>query len=126
MNAAEAGKLLALMALYDNRKAGTADVVAWLKVIGDLQYADCESATLAHYQETRERIMPADIRRRVLEIRNQRLGTTELPPPPRELLTDPDGYRAALHAAAVAIADGRDPEHAMQAIARQRHRELEA
>ena len=60
MNAAEAGKLLALMALYDNRKAGTADVVAWLKVIGDLQYADCESATLAHYQETRERIMPAD------------------------------------------------------------------
>ena len=48
------------------------------------------------------------------------------PRPAPELLDDPAAYGAALQAAATAIADGRDPEAAMAAIARQRPRELEA
>jgi len=127
VNATEASELVALMALYDNRRASDPDVVAWLKIIGDLDYADCETAILAHYRESRERIMPAHIRERVMEIRHRRLRETEIPPPPPELLDNPHAYRAALRAAAIAIADGRDPEAAMQAIAAQARRpELEA
>jgi len=128
VNAAEAGKLLALMALYDNRKVGTADVVAWLKVIGDLRYADCEPVVVAYYAETRERIMPADVRQRVREARDERIREAGgVPAPPAELLDDPDAYRAALRAAATALADGRDPHEAMRAIARMAVRlELEA
>ena len=117
MNATEAGKLVALMALYDNRKVSDPDIVAWLKVVGDLQYGDCESAVVAHYQETRERIMPADIRQRVRVIRAKRLDRAEVPAPPPELVDDWPAYQAALHAARVAAADGRDPEAASQAVA---------
>jgi hypothetical protein len=126
MTAEETAKLLAACATYDHRKIGALDVVAWHRIIGDLPFADCETAVLAHYADSTDWIMPAHVRRRVLEIRNQRLSATEIPPPPRELLSDPDGYQAALHAAAVAIADGRDPERAMQAVASARLRELEA
>ena len=40
MNATEMGQLLAFAALYDNRKVGDPDIVAWLEAIGDLPYAD--------------------------------------------------------------------------------------
>jgi hypothetical protein len=126
MNAEETSRLLARCASYDRRKIGEADVLAWLQVLGDLRFADCDAAVIGHYTDSTDWIMPAHVRRRVLEIRNQRLSVTEIPPPPRELLNDPDGYQAALHAAAAAIADGRDPERAMQAVASQRLRELEA
>ena len=126
MNATEAGELVALMALYDNRRASDPDVVAWLKVVGDLGYVDCEAAVIAHYQDTRERIMPADVRQRVRDIRDARLNAMEIPEPPRELASNPPAYRAAIRAAAQAIADGRDPEAAMRAVAAQVRRELEA
>lgn len=106
MNATEAGELVALMALYDNRKASDPDVVAWLKVIGDLDYADSETAVLAHYRETRERIMPADVRTRVRALRRDRLAR-ELPPViPHELTDEPGRYRAEFNAEVRKIADG--------------------
>ena len=126
MNAEEASRLLAKCASYDRRKVGEADIIAWYQVLSDLDYDDCTAAVIAHYAETTDWIMPAHIRQRVKETRDKRLQDTEIPPPPPELLDDPDAYSAALHAAAVAIADGRDPGTAMQAIARQQRRELEA
>jgi hypothetical protein len=124
MTPEETGRLLARAALYDNRKVDTPTVIAWHAILGDLPFGDCEQAVIAHYSDGTDWLMPAHVRRRVLEIRNQRLSTTEIPPPPPELLNDPDGYQSALHAASVAIADGRDPERAMQAVASARHREL--
>lgn len=109
MNAAEAGELLALMALYDNRKTGDVDVIAWLKIIGDLRHADCEAAVLAHYGESRERIMPADVRNRVKEARRIRVEDAEVPAPPPELIDDPPAYRAWLRNATIRIADGEEP-----------------
>ena len=106
MNASEAGKLLALMALYDNRTVGNADVLAWLKVIGDLSYQDAETAVTEHYRDTTERIMPAHVRQRVKAIRAERLRLTPVPAPPAELLDNADAYRAYLRAAARRIADG--------------------
>ena len=127
MTPEETAKLLATCATYDNRKVGTLDVVAWHRVVGDLPFRDSEQAVFAHYAESGERIMPADIRRRVKEARRERILDTGIPAPPPELTDDPAAYGAALQAAATAIADGRDPQAAMQAIARQSSRpELEA
>ena len=126
MNAKETARLLALCASYDRRKVGEADILAWHRIIGDLPFGDCEQAVLEHYAETSDWIMPAHIRTRVKETRRQRIFDAGIPAPPPELLDDPAAYGAALQAAAVAIADGRDPESAMAAIARQRPRELEA
>jgi hypothetical protein len=106
VNATEASELLALMALYDNRKASDPDIVAWLKVIGDLGYGDCEAAVIAHYQESRERIMPADVRVRVKAMRRDRLAREILPAPTAELADKPGPYLAVLRAGIRRIADG--------------------
>ena len=127
MTPEETSKLLATCASYDRRKVGTLDVIAWHRVIGDLQFRDCEDAVFAHYGETSDWIMPAHIRNRVKEIRKQRIQDADMPPVPPELLDDTAAWCAAVRAAATAVADGRDPESAMQAIAaRTRRRELEA
>jgi hypothetical protein len=126
VNLEDTGRLLALCASYDRRKVGDADVLAWHRVIGDLQFADCEQAVLGHYADCADWLMPAHIRLRVRETRNRRIQATGIPAPPPELLDDPEAYSACLHAAAVAIADGRDPHAAMHAIASRRGRELEA
>ena len=126
MTPEETGKLLATCASFDRRKAGPLDVIAWHRVLGDLSYADCENAVIAHYTEGAEWIMPAHVRQRVREIRARRVDGTEAPAPPPELADNPAAYQAALHAARVAIADGRDPHAAMAAITRKVRRELEA
>lgn len=126
MNAEEMGELLALAALYDNRTVGDADILAWLNAIGDLPYRDADTAVAAHYGESTERLLPAHVRERVQAIRAQRIRDAEIPPPPAELLDNPRAYQAALHAATVAIADGRDPAAAVQAVVHHARRELEA
>ena len=126
MNLEDTGRLLALCASYDRRKTGDADVLAWYRIIGDLRFADCEQAVLDHYAESAEWIMPAHVRMRVSEARRQRIQDADIPAPPPELLDDTEAWRAAVRAANVAAADGRDPAAAIAAVARSVHRELEA
>jgi len=126
VNAEQAGQVLAKCASYDRRKTGDADTIAWLQVLGDLPYDDCIAAVVAHYTDSTDWIMPAHVRRRVRDIRDARLEATEVPEPPRELAGNPPAYRAALRAARLAIADGRDPADAMLAVASRVRRELEA
>jgi hypothetical protein len=57
--------LLATCAAYDRRTIGKTDAVAWHAVVGDLPFADAQQAVFAHYSESREWIMPADVRTRV-------------------------------------------------------------
>ena len=118
--------LLTVAAAFDQRTVGEGDAMAWHAVLGDLSFTDAKQAVLGYYADTRERIMPADVRQRVRDIRDARLNAMEIPEPPRELAANPPAYRAAIRAAAQAIADGRDPETAMQAVAAQARRELEA
>lgn len=79
MDADEVGRLLGLMALADNRKPPEDDegskamIAFWLSMVGDLAYADAAQAVQAHYRESREWIMPADIRQRVAAVRAERL-----------------------------------------------------
>lgn len=126
MNAEETSRLLAKCASFDRRKVGEADVIAWLQVLGDLPYDDCTAAVIGHYGETADWIMPAHIRQRVKRVREARITAAKIPAPPPELTNDPDAYSAALHAARVAAADGRNPETAVQLVADRNRREIEA
>ena len=60
-------------------------------------------------------------------IRDERIARAEIPAPPPEIANgDPAAYSAALHAARVAVADGRDPEAAMRAAIGETRLEIEA
>lgn len=100
---------------------------AWHDILGDLRLEDCRAAVVA-IKRRAVFVDPSEIRAEVKEIRNRRIfDAGGVPAPPAELIDNPPAYRAALHAAAVALGDGRDPHAAMQAIARQAARlELEA
>jgi hypothetical protein len=105
------------MALADNRKppedneARKAMIGFWLGMVGDLRYADAVQAVRDHYRESREWLMPAEIRARVRRILAERFGRTPVPAPPAELLDDPAAYAGHLRRSAQAIASGQ-PERA--------------
>lgn len=126
MTLEETVDLLTAAAAFDRRTVGETDAVAWHAAVGDLRFEDCRAAVIAHYTKTTDWLMPAHVRELVREIRGERIRASEIPPPPPELLDNPRAYQAALHAATVAIADGRDPARAVQAVVHQAHRELEA
>ena len=99
---------------------------AWYDLLGDLPLADCKAA-VAEIAKRQPFVAASDIRAEVKEARHERIKDAGgVPAPPPELLDDPAAYGRALQAGATAIADGRDPEPVMQAIARRVVRELEA
>jgi hypothetical protein len=100
------GDLLAEAALYDNRTTGEADILAWMRAIGDLDYDDSLNAVAAHYGETTERVMPGHVRQRVKAMRSNRLAREILPAPAAELTDNPRRYRDRLAALIHGIADG--------------------
>jgi hypothetical protein len=105
VNAEEMGELLASAAIYDNRTVGDADILAWMRAIGDLPYGDADAAVAAHYGETTDRLMPAHVRTRVRSARRDRLERAVVPAPD----TDPDAsrtYRDGLAAMIRRIGDG--------------------
>ena len=61
---------------------------------------------IAHYRESREWIMPADVRTRVKALRRDRLAREIVPAPPHEVADAPGRYRAELNAEVRKIADG--------------------
>jgi hypothetical protein len=99
---------------------------AWHDLLGDLSLADCKAAVAA-VAKRQPFVAPAEIRAEVKTIREQRLQDTAVP---ADLLVpfvdDPPAYLAAVRTAETAIADGRDPRAALQALTRQGRRELEA
>jgi hypothetical protein len=120
VNAIEMGELLAFAALYDNRKVGDPDVIAWLEAIGDLPYPDARSAIAAHYgSESTERIMPGHIRTRVKAMRRERLERNPVAAPPAELADTPVRWRAELAGSLRRIADGLSVPRAIAAPVRE-------
>ena len=106
MNAEEMGELLASAAIYDNRTVGDADILAWMRAIGDLPYDDADAAVAAHYGETTDRLMPAHVRTRVKAVRRARLDREVMSAPDAELTDQPRRYRAALNRLIEGIANG--------------------
>lgn len=76
MTPAQIAELLGMCAAFDRRTVGRADVTAWHLVLGDLDNHDAQQAVADHYRETREWIMPADVRRGVKTIREARIIAT--------------------------------------------------
>jgi len=94
MTPEETGKLLGLCASYDNRNTDDSVTYAWFRAIGDLPFTECESAVIAHYTDSREWIMPADVRTRVRRQQRDLADHGRI----RELL-DPAAYRREVQAA---------------------------
>lgn len=83
MTPQEAAQLLTVCAGIDNRKPSAETARLWAAMLNGLPYAACERAVLAHYAESREWIMPADIRNRVRRDRAAAIThdeALELPP----------------------------------------------
>jgi hypothetical protein len=99
---------------------------AWHDLLGDLSLEDCRSA-VATVAKAQPFCAPSEIRAEVRRIRDDRIDRAKIPAPPPEVANGDRGtYRAALHAARVAVADGRDPEAAMRAVTGKTRREIEA
>lgn len=106
MNTTEITALLAVCSSFDSRKPNPETVQAWLAAIGDLEFTAARDAVVAHYQESREWIMPADIRGKVRRARRDRIDDDVIPMP-RGL--DPDDTAAYIRVIAAgrrALADG--------------------
>jgi len=93
MNAEETGRLLATCASYDNRKVDESVVIAWLRVLGDMPYQECDAAVVAHYTDSREWVMPADIRTRVRRVQRDQAERQSI-----RVLLDPAAYRRQIEA----------------------------
>ena len=106
MTSDEVWDLLELISSIDRRKVGLTDRQVWEGLIGDLSAADAQAAVIAHYRESREWIMPADVRTRVKAMRNDRLSRHPAPAPPAELTDEPGRYKAVAEAGVRRIADG--------------------
>jgi len=97
--------LLTLAAAFDRRNIGETDSIAWHAALGDMAFADAQAAVIGHYQDSREFVMPADVRTRVKAVRRDRLAREVVPAPG----ADPDfpqPYRAALAGMLKRVADG--------------------
>lgn len=106
MSTDEVIDLLTLMASYDRRKVGEADVAAWYAAVGDLAFGDSRDAVIAHYRECTDWLMPAHVRQRVGAVRQERLriaGPVEIP---EELADRPIEARDWKQRTLDAIADG--------------------
>ncbi|GAA0853315.1 hypothetical protein ACFQVD_26730 [Streptosporangium amethystogenes subsp. fukuiense] len=77
--------VLTTAALYDRRKVGKTDVIAWREVIGDLDFPDARDAVIGHYTDSTDWLMPAHVRVRVKAIRTRRLERSPLPAPNPEI-----------------------------------------
>lgn len=119
MNLEDVSTVLAKAAAFDQRRVGEADVLAWHEVIGHFDLADCLAAVTAHYTETGDRAMPADIRRLAIGIRDRRKETAErlalaaAPPQPDRS----DAVKALVQAVADALPK---PDLHQQAVTRAR------
>lgn len=72
MTPAEVIDVLTKCAAYDQRTVGEGDVLAWYEILDRTDVADAFAAVRLHYAESRDRAMPADIRKLAIGIRDAR------------------------------------------------------
>lgn len=95
MNRAECAQLLTIVASYDRRTLGEADVISWQGAIGDLTFEECRTAVVKHYAEQTDWLMPAHVRRLALSAR-QDAAMRSLPSGRDDLVPQPDWFRATV------------------------------
>lgn len=77
----EVAALLKVLAAYDGRNVGEADLMVWGRQMADIEFADAAEAAHQHYGETRDWAMPVDIRRTAQRLRNVRNRRPEVVAP---------------------------------------------
>lgn len=95
MNRAECAQLLTVIASYDRRTLGEADVISWQGAIGDLSFDECRDAVVKHYAQQTDWLMPAHVRRLALAAR-QDAAMRSLPQGGSDLVTQPDWFRTTV------------------------------
>lgn len=108
MTPAEAQALLTICAAFDNRKPDPDAAQAWSLALAGLRFEDCRDAIVKHYQESREWIMPADVRAEVKRVRGGRVDHETVPIPPGFDPDDTSAYQRLLAESRRAQADGRE------------------
>jgi hypothetical protein len=92
MTPAEAARVLAKAAAFDQRTVGRADAMAWAEALEDVAPDDALAAVARHYRDSTDRIMPAHVNRITDEIARERrrreIGDREPPPRPRPVGID--------------------------------------
>lgn len=107
--------LLTLMASFDRRTVGDADVDAWLMAVGDLPFDDAKVAVVKHYRESTEWLMPAAVRRAVRAIREERIKVRPLPAPTPDEAVDPRVYKERMAEIIRRVGNGKMPFRAIEA-----------
>lgn len=74
MNKSQVGDLLTVIVAFDRRTIGEADIEAWHLILADLPLEDCAQAVKDHYTESRDWIMPVDVRNGAIRIDRRRRG----------------------------------------------------
>jgi len=69
---AQTAQLLTVIATYDRRQLGDADVLSWHEAVGDLDYDACREAVARHYKSATDWLMPAHVRRLATAASNDR------------------------------------------------------
>ncbi len=65
--------VLEIAAAFDQRTVGKGDLLAWSLAVGEWDEADLMEAVAAHYVDTNDRVMPADVAVRVKRMRRERI-----------------------------------------------------
>lgn len=77
----QVGALLKVLAAYDGRNVGEADLMVWGRQMADVEYADAVEAAHQHYAESREWARPSDIRHLAQGFYNRRHRRLDVPRP---------------------------------------------
>jgi len=98
-----------MCAAFDNRTPTRIAAEAWAAALADVRLPDAKAAITDHYANTRDWVMPADVRSGVQRIRTDRLARHGPVLPD----VDPDdvgAYQAERRRLIALIADGHTPE----------------
>lgn len=109
MTPKEAAALLTVCAGFDNRKPDPDTAKAWSLALNGLDFIAARDAVVAHYSESREWIMPADIRNRVRRERAARIEDEVFHPPANLDPDDVSAYIRWLDRERRAVGDGAQP-----------------
>jgi len=77
----QVGALLKVLAAYDGRNVGEADLMVWGRQMVDIEYVDAVEAAHQHYAESREWARPSDIRHLAQGFYNRRNRRPEVVAP---------------------------------------------
>jgi hypothetical protein len=103
MTKTETAQLLTLVAAFDRRTIGDADVEAWHLIVADLEPNDCMEAVRSHYMTETRWLMPADVRTFAKNAERRREGQRRVAEREAEIAAENPGELHARNVAALTV-----------------------